>query len=152
MSYIVLLRILTEPEKSITYDLGSDIIFKESSGNLYIGAFETKVEDIIKFSFLNINNQLQTLKHMDLKLGEKDFNDFLSTNFNYTKTHGKNNNNITLSKDKIIFSNIKPKKIDISTSYLFQNKSKDTKYNELPTYRSLNLNAGYLFQKIQKLT
>ena len=44
------------------------------------------------------------------------------------------------------------KNININTYYLFQNKSKDTKYNELPTYRSLNLNASYLFQKNSKLT
>ena len=76
---------------------------------------------------------------MDLKSGfKKDFNDFLSSKFNYTKTHGKENNgnSITLvPKDKFFFFKHKiKKKIDIHTNYLFQNKSKDTKYNELPTY------------------
>ena len=81
--------------------------------------------------------------------------DFLTTSFNYTKTNGKENDgdNITLvPKDKIILAlNLIPKeKININAYYLFQNKSKDTKYNELPTYRSLNLNAGYLFAKNSK--
>ena len=31
-----------------------------------------------------------------------------------------------------------------------QNKAKDTKYNELPTYRSLNLNTSYVFKKNSK--
>ena len=144
------------PEKSITYDLGSDIIFKESSSNLYIGAFETKVEDIIKFSSSKYRQSTANLKTYGFEIRYKTiFYDFLSTNFNYTKTHGKENDgdSITLvPKDKIVLSlNVKPKEnIDISTNYLFQNKSRDTKYNELPVYRSLNFNAAYLFQKNSK--
>ena len=145
-----------KPEKSITYDLGSDIIFKESSSNLYIGAFETKVEDIIKFSSSKYRQSTANLKTYGFEIRYKTiFYDFLSTNFNYTKTHGKENDgdSITLvPKDKIVLSlNVKPKEnIDISTNYLFQNKSRDTKYNELPVYRSLNFNAAYLFQKNSK--
>ena len=121
-----------KPEKSITYDLGSDIIFKESSSNLYIGAFETKVEDIIKFSSSKYRQSTANLKTYGFEIRYKTiFYDFLNTNFNYTKTHGKENDgdSITLvPKDKIVLSlNVKPKEnIDISTNYLFQNKSRDT--------------------------
>ena len=59
------------PEKSITYDLGSDISFERNSSKLYFGAFETKVEDTINSLHLNIDSQLQTLKHMGLKLDLK---------------------------------------------------------------------------------
>ena len=31
----------------------------------------------------------------------------------------------------------------MNTYYLIQNKIKDTKYNELPAYRSLNVNTSY---------
>ncbi|MEC8100423.1 MAG: TonB-dependent receptor [Pseudomonadota bacterium] len=144
------------PEKSITYDLGSDISFNKNLSKLYFGAFETKVEDTIKFSSSKYRQSTAHLKTYGFEIRLKtSFYDFLSTNFNYTKTHGKENDgdSITLvPKDKIVFSlNVKPKKnIDISTNYLFQNKSKDTKYNELPVYRSLNFNASYLFQKNSK--
>ena len=120
---------------------------------MYIGAFETKVEDIIKFSSSKYRQSTANLKTYGFEIRFKtNFYDFLSTNLNYTKTHGKENDgdSITLvPKDKIIFSlNVRPKdNIDLSTNYIFQNKSKDTKYNELPVYRSLNFNASYLFQK-----
>ena len=131
------------PEKSITYDLGSDISFKRKSSKLYLGAFETKVEDIIKFSSSKYRQSTANLKTYGFEIRFKtSFYDFLTTNFNYTKTHGKENDgdSITLvPKDKIVFSlNVKPKEnIDISANYLFQNKSRDTKYNELPVYEIL---------------
>ena len=34
--------------------------------------------------------------------------------------------------------------MNINTYFLFQNKSLDTKYNELPNYKSLNMNTSYL--------
>ena len=55
-------------------------------------------------------------------------------------------------KDKLIFfANFKPiKKLNINTSYHFQNKAKDPKYNELPAYRSLNVNTNYSLKKNSK--
>ena len=44
--------------------------------------------------------------------------------------------------------NFKPtEKININTYFLFQNKSIDTKYNQLPNYQTLNMNANYLLMK-----
>ena len=145
-----------KPEKSITYDLGSEINFKESSSKIYIGAFETKVEDIIKYASSKYRQSTGNLKTYGTEINFKtSLYNFLSTSLNYTKTHGKENDgdSITLvPKDKIVFSlNFKPKRnLDVNTYYLFQNKSKDTKYNELPVYRSLNLNTSYSFQKNSK--
>ncbi|MDC3024375.1 TonB-dependent receptor [Alphaproteobacteria bacterium] len=145
-----------KPEKSITYDLGSEIYFKESSSKIYIGAFETKVEDIIKYVSSKYRQSTANLTTYGTEIRlQTSLNSFLTTNLNFTKTHGKesNGNSITLvPKDKIVFSlNWAPKrKFNINTYYLFQNKSKDTKYNELPVYRSLNLNASYSFQENSK--
>ena len=146
-----------KPEKSITYDLGSEVSFKNISSKLYFGIFETKVEDIIKYSASKYRQSTANLKTYGNEIRfETSFYDSLTTSLNYTKTHGKENDGdgITLvPKDKIIFSfNLQPKdNIDINTYYLFQNKSKDTKYNELPVYRSLNLNTSYSFQKNSKV-
>ncbi len=146
-----------KPEKSITYDLGSEVSFKNISSKLYFGVFETKVEDIIKYSASKYRQSTANLKTYGNEIRfETSFYDSLTTSLNYTKTHGKENDGdgITLvPKDKIIFSfNLQPKdNIDINTYYLFQNKSKDTKYNELPVYRSLNLNTSYSFQKNSKV-
>ena len=66
----------------------------------------------------------------------------------HARTLGKqaDGDSITLvPKDKLLFSintNIR-KNLKLYTSYLFQNKSKDLKYNELPVYKSLNLNLSY---------
>ncbi len=144
------------PEKSITYDLGSEISFKKNSGKLYFGVFETKVEDIIKYAASKYRQSTANLKTHGSEISFKtSIYDFLTTSIDYTKTHGKENDgdSITLvPKDKIVFSlNYEPREnININTYYLFQNKSKDTKYNELPVYRSLNLNASYSFQKNSK--
>ena len=144
------------PEKSITYDLGSEISFNQNSSKLYFGVFETKVEDIIKYAASKYRQSTANLKTHGSEIRFKTaIYDFLTTSMNYTKTHGKENDgdSITLvPKDKIVFSlNYEPRKnININTYYLFQNKSKDTKYNELPVYRSLNLNASYSFQKHAK--
>ncbi len=144
------------PEKSITYDLGSEISFNQNSGKLYFGVFETKVEDIIKYAASKYRQSTENLKTYGSEIRFKtEIYDFLTTSMNYTKTHGKENDgdSITLvPKDKIVFSlNYAPRKnININTYYLFQNKSKDTKYNELPVYRSLNLNTSYSFQKYAK--
>ena len=40
--------------------------------------------------------------------------------------------------------------LTLDTSFLFQNKAKDTKYNELPVYKSLNLKASYFMQENAK--
>ena len=146
-----------KPEKSITYDVGSEVSFKDSSSKLYFGVFETKVEDIIKYAASKYRQSTANLKTYGNEIRfETSLYDFLTTSLNYTKTHGKENDGdgITLvPKDKIVFSlNLQPKdNIDINTYYLFQNKSKDTKYNELPVYRSLNLNTSYSFQKNSKV-
>ena len=47
--------------------------------------------------------------------------------------------------------NIKPTdNFNFNTYFQFHNKAKDTKYNELPTYRSLNFNANYIFKNSSK--
>ena len=146
-----------KPEKSITYDVGSEVSFKDSSSKLYFGVFETKVEDIIKYAASKYRQSTTNLKTYGNEIRfETSLYGFLNTSLNYTKAHGKENDGdgITLvPKDKIIFSlSLQPKdKIDINAYYLFQNKSKDTKYNELPVYRSLNLNTSYSFKKNSKV-
>ena len=145
-----------KPEKSISYDLGSEINFKKASTKLYLGAFETRVEDIITYASSKYRQSTANLKTYGSEIRLKTYlYDSLTAGLNYTKTNGKENDgdNITLvPKDKIILSlNLIPKeKININAYYLFQNKSRDTKYNELTTYRSLNLNAGYLFAENSK--
>ena len=39
-----------QPETSLTYDLGGELNFFKNSSNLYLGVFETKVEDIITYA------------------------------------------------------------------------------------------------------
>ena len=141
------------PEKSFSYDLGSEIILKENSSKLYLGVFETKVEDIITYSSSKYRQSTAYLKTYGFEIRFKtNIYDFLSTNINYTKTHGKENDgdSITLvPENKVMYSlNFKPtEKININTYFLFQNKSIDTKYNQLPNYQTLNLNASYLLMK-----
>ena len=98
--------IVNEPEIKLL-DI-SDISFKKSSSKLYLGAFQTKVEDIIKFSSSKYRQSTANLKTYGFEIRYKTiFYDFLSTNFNYTKTHGKENDgdSITLvPKDKIVLS------------------------------------------------
>ncbi len=141
------------PEKSVSYDLGSEIILKENSSKLYLGAFETKVEDIITYSSSKYRQSTAYLKTYGFEMRFKtNIYDFLSTNLNYTKTHGKENDgdSITLvPENKVMYSlNFEPtEKININTYFLFQNKSIDTKYNQLPNYQTLNMNASYLLMK-----
>ena len=58
-----------------------------------------------------------------------------------------------IPKDKLMLSfNFSPtNNINFNTYYQFHNKAKDTKYNELPTYRSLNFNTNYLFNDNYKV-
>ncbi len=138
-----------KPEKSVSYDIGSEINLKDMSTSLYIGSFETKVEDIITYASSKYRQSTSNLKTYGIELRLKtSLYDFLETGLNFTRTNGKENDgdSITLvPKDKIVLSlNFIPnKKINLNTYYLYQNKAKDTKYNELPTYKSLNLNCSY---------
>ena len=138
-----------KPETSLTYDLGSEIKFKQGSTNLYLGVFETKVEDIITYASSKYRQSIGSLKSNggEIRLKTVLFDNF-STGVNYTKTNAKENDgdNIKLiPKDKLIlFANFNPLvKLNISTSYHLQNKAQDPKYNELPVYRSLNVNTNY---------
>lgn len=144
------------PEKSISYDLGSEINFGKYFTSLYLGTFETKVEDLITFGskYEQSTGNLKTYGY-EFRFKTSLYN-FLTSNFNYTKTHGKESDGDSIKlvpKDKFIFSlNFMSKnKINFKTYYLYQNKSKDPKYNELPTYKSLNLNANYLFSNNSKV-
>ena len=138
-----------KPEKSFSYDIGSEINLKDMSTSIYIGSFETKVEDIITYASSKYRQTISNLKTYGLELRLKtSLYDFLETGLNFTRTNGKENDgdSITLvPKDKIVLSlNFIPnKKVSLNTYYLYQNKAKDTKYNELPTYKSLNLNYSY---------
>ena len=138
-----------KPEKSVSYDIGSEINLKDMSTSIYIGSFETKVEDIITYASSKYRQSISNLKTYGLELRLKtSLYDFLETGLNFTRTNGKENDgdSITLvPKDKIVLSlNFIPnKKVSLNTYYLYQNKAKDTKYNELPTYKSLNLNYSY---------
>ena len=55
------------PEKSITYDLGSEISFNQNSGKLYFGVFETKVEDIITYASSKYRQTTSNLKSKGLE-------------------------------------------------------------------------------------
>ncbi len=137
------------PEKSISYDVGSEINMDQYSTNFYIGAFETKVEDIITYASSMYRQSTGNLKTNGVEIRFKtSIYDFFSTGFSYTKTNGKENDgdSITLvPKDKLILSlTFEPiNSLKLNAYYFIQNKIKDTKYNELPTYKSLNINTSY---------
>ena len=152
------------PEKSITYDLGSEVNLREGNTNLYLGFFETKVEDLISYKSSKYRQSTNNLKTngLEARVKQKIYNN-IEAGISYTKTNGKENDgdSITLiPKDKLMLSvKIRPTdNFSFNTYYQFHNKAKDTKYNELPTYRSLNINANYLlndnsqaFLKIENL-
>ena len=145
-----------QPETSLTYDLGGELNFFQNSSNLYLGVFETKVEDIITYASSKYRQTTSNFKSngLELRLKSKISNN-ISTGLNFTKTNAKENNgdNIVLvPKDKaLFFLNLNPyENISVNTSFQYQNKSKDTKYNELPTYKSLNLYSSYKFENNSK--
>ncbi|MDA9655103.1 TonB-dependent receptor [Pelagibacteraceae bacterium] len=144
------------PEKSITYDLGSEINFREGATNLYLGFFETKVEDLISYVSSKYRQSINNLKTngLEARVKTKIYKN-IETGISYTKTNGKENDGDSLTlipKDKLMLSlNISPTdSINLNTYYQFHNKAKDNKYNELPTYRSLNFKANYLFNNNSK--
>ena len=146
-----------KPETSITYDFGSEFKFKKGSTNLYLGVFETKVEDIITYASSKYRQSIGSLKSNggEVRLKTVLFDNF-STGVNYTKTNAKENDGDSITmvpKDKLILiANFKPlEKLNISTSYHLQNKAKDPQYNELPAYRSLNVNTSYSFKENSKI-
>ncbi|MAK09205.1 MAG: hypothetical protein CML36_01795, partial [Rhodobacteraceae bacterium] len=121
-----------------------------------LGVFETKVEDIITYASSKYRQSIGNLKSngSEIRIKTRLFNS-LSTGANYTKTNAKENDGDSINlvpKDKLIlFANFKPiEKINISTSYHLQNKAKDPKYNELPAYRSLNVNTSYSLKENSK--
>ena len=123
--------------------------------NLYLGVFETKVEDIITYASSKYRQTTSNLKSNGLELRLKSkISNKISTRLNFTKTNAKENdgNNIVLvPKDKVLFFlNLNPLENIINTSFQYQNKAKDTKYNELPTYKSLNLYSSYKFENNAK--
>ena len=145
-----------KPETSLTYDLGGELNFFQNSSNLYLGVFETKVEDIITYASSKYRQTTSNFKSngLELRLKSKISNN-ISTGLNFTKTNAKENNgdNIVLvPKDKaLFFLNLNPlENISVNSSFQYQNKSKDTKYNELPTYKSLNLYSSYKFENNAK--
>mgnify|MGYP001274810448 CR=1 FL=1 len=146
-----------KPETSLTYDIGGEFKFKKGSTNLYFGVYETKIEDIIVYSASKYRQSNSNLKSYgtEFRINTK-LHDNIVTGVKYTKTNGKENDGDSIKlvpKDKVIlFTNIKPlQSLDINASYHYQNKAKDTLYNELPVYRSLNLNVNYVINKKSKL-
>ena len=145
-----------QPETSLTYDLGGELNFFKNSSNLYLGAFETKVEDIITYASSKYRQTASNLKSNGLELRLKSkISNKVSTGMKFTKTNAKENdgdNIVLVPKDKaLFFLNLTPlKNISVNTSFQYQNKSKDTKYNELPTYKSLNLYSSYKFENNAK--
>ena len=145
-----------QPETSLTYDLGGELSFFKNSSNLYLGVFETKVEDIITYASSKYRQTASNLKSNGLELRLKSkISNKISTGFNFTKTNAKENdgdNIVLVPKDKVLlFLNLNPlENISINSSFQYQNKSKDTKYNELPTYKSLNLYSSYKFENNAK--
>ena len=145
-----------KPETSLTYDLGSELNFFKNSSNLYLGIFETKVEDIITYASSKYRQTASNLKSNGLEFRLKSkISNKVSTGLNFTKTNAKENdgdNIVLVPKDKVLFFlNLNPiEDISINTSFQYQNKSKDTKYNELPTYKSLNLYSSYKLENNAK--
>ena len=102
-----------KPEKSLTYDIGGEFSSERNLFNLYLGLFETKVEDIITYSSLKYRQSSANLKSNGLEARLKSIlSDSLSIGVNYTKTNSKegDGDSITLvPKDKITFNlNLKP--------------------------------------------
>ncbi len=137
------------PEKSLSYDLGGEINIDKINANIYLSMFETRVEDIITYASAKYRQTVANLKSNGFESRVKiGINDKISTSFNYSKTNAKENDGDSVKlvpKDKLVFSlNIRPTdKLNINSNYQFSNKAKDTKYNELPAYKSLNLNTTY---------
>ena len=144
------------PETSLTYDLGLETNFKTISTNFYVGLFETKIEDIITYASSMYRQTSSNLKSSGLEARIKStISNNFSTSLNYTKTNAKENDgdSITLvPKDKFILSLklLPTDNFSLNTSFQYQNKAKDTKYNELPVYKSLNLKADYFLKKNAK--
>ena len=117
------------PEKSVSFDFGSEINLNKNKSTFYLGIFETKVEDIITYASSKYRQSTANLKTYGLESRFKTrLYDNLTASLNYTKTNGKENDgdSITLvPKDKAIISlNYTPtKKINMNTYYLFQNKA-----------------------------
>ena len=145
-----------QPETSLTYDLGGELSFFKNFSNLYLGVFETKVEDIITYASSKYRQTTSNLKSNGLEFRLKSkISNKISTGLNFTRTNAKENdgdNIVLVPKDKVLFFlNLNPlENISINTSFQYQNKSKDTKYNELPTYKSLNLYSSYKFENEAK--
>ncbi len=146
-----------KPESSLSYDFGSELNINKYSTNLYLGIFETKIEDIITYVSSKYRQTSSNLKSNGLEARIKSkIIDKVTAEINYTKTNSKESDgdSVTLvPKDKIIlFLNLMPEEnISLNTSFQFQNKAKDTKYNQLPVYKSLNFNANYLYNKKSKV-
>ncbi len=145
-----------KPETSLTYDLGGELSFLKNSSNLYLGVFQTKVEDIITYASSKYRQTTSNLKSDGLEVRLKNkISKKVFTGLNFTKTNAKENdgdNIVLVPKNKVLFFlNLNPiEDISINTSFQYQNKSKDTKYNELPTYKSLNLYSSYKFENNAK--
>ena len=140
-----------KPEKSLSVDSSIELEIPNYFTKLYFEVFENNIEDIITAPAPTYINQ-QSIESLKTKGVESRIISKIHSNLEFQMSHARtlgkqaDGDSITLvPKDKLLFSintNIR-KNLKLYTSYLFQNKSKDLKYNELPVYKSLNLNLSY---------
>ncbi len=149
-----------KPEKSLSYNIGFDFYRPKQRSQYNLNFFETVIEDIITAPAPSYVSK-QSIERLKTSGMESSFEKKLFNRHNFkiqfTKILGKqeDGDSITLvPKDKIVSSinSEITKSILFNSSYVFQNKSKDTKHNELPTYRSLNMNLNYNFDDDIKAT
>ena len=140
-----------KPEKSLSKDVSAELLLSSVPVNIFLEAYENIIEDIITAPAPTYVNQ-QSIESLKTKGMESRIKIFLSdTNslaFSFSRILGKQQdgdsitlvpkNKIRLNLNTMIF-----KHYNVNTYYLYQNKSKDLKFNDLPLYRSLNLNVRY---------
>ena len=140
-----------KPEKSLSRDFSTEIIIPDLYSSVYMEIFENTIEDIITAPAPTYVNQqsIESLRTRGLESRiQTEVSDLISLSLSHSRVMGKQHDgdSITLvPKDKLIASvNTKlTSKLNFNTYYHYQNKSKDLKYNELPVYRTLNLNISY---------
>ncbi len=137
------------PEKSLSIDFSFSYSPSNSSINISGGMFTNKIDDKIEFisdGYYNTIGQTK-IKGYETALGFPFTNKiFFSTS--YVQTNGKNDkgNKIKLvPKHKLVGSLIYDydKYTNLNLYALYKNKSQDTSYKELPTYKTLNLRGNY---------
>ena len=137
------------PEKSLSIDFGLSYIPSNTSINIAGEIFSNKIDDKIEFvsdGYYNTTGETK-IEGYETHIKFALTNNSLFTT-SYVQTNGKNNegNKIQLvPKHKFINSIIYNHNdyTNLNLYAVYQNKSLDTSYKELPTYKTLNFRGNY---------